>query len=211
MPNLTLTRKRTSVTGSLASFEVLVRKVRETILFGQQRIEWQKVQTYWKTGQYINKHIILNKNKRADLGDRTIEKLAERIDIDQSVLQRCKQFHEKYPVFATWQKLTWSHFRLLIPIEDDETRFELTERANRGAWSTGKLESVIRNELRYAISGPPGPKASTSSDLRLLKPKLGILYTYRLIESKPVQANPGRLKVDLGFRVHQRSLQCAVI
>ena len=97
MANLTQARKRSVATGSLASFEVLVRKVRETILLGQELIEREKVQTYWKTGQYINRHILLNKNKRADLGDRTIEKLAERIDVDQSVLQRCKRFNEKYP------------------------------------------------------------------------------------------------------------------
>src|SRR3989338_3433734 len=151
MTTVTATRK----SGSLASFEVLVRKVRETILVGQQRIEREKVQTYWKTGQFINRYIILNKNKRADLGDRTIEKLAERIDIDQSVLQRCKLFSEKYPVLAARPKLTWTNYRILIPIEDDKTRLELTERANRGAWSTDKLESVIRSELRYAISGPP--------------------------------------------------------
>src|SRR3989338_10970353 len=98
MPNLTPTRKRTASAGtSLASFEVLVRKVRETILLGQQRIEQEKVETYWKTGQFINRHILLNK-ERADLGDRTIEKLAKRVDVDVSVLQRCRKFAEKYPV-----------------------------------------------------------------------------------------------------------------
>ncbi len=204
-----ITRKNSN--GSLASFEVLVRKVRETILVGQQRIEQEKVQTYWKTGQYINRHILLNKNKRADFGDRTIAKLAERVGVHISVLRRCKLFAEKFPISAARHQLTWTHFRTLLPVEDDKTRLELTERANRGAWSTDKLESVIRSELRYPISGaldgdskkPADGKGSAFSDLRLLKPKLGVLYTYRLIESKPVQANPGRLKVDLGFRVHQ--------
>ena len=205
MANLTLTRKRSSAsTNSLASFEVLVRKVRETILVGQQRIEQEKVQTYWKTGRFINQHIILNKNKRADLGERTVEKLAARIGVDQSVLQRCKRFADKYPVLATWPKLSWSHFRVLTPIEDDKTRLELTERANRNAWSTDKLESVIRSELRYEtklLTDTHKPETSAPG-MQLLKPKLGTLYTYRLIKSKPVQANPGRLKVDQGFRVH---------
>lgn len=202
MPNATLTRARAG--GSLASFEVLVRKVREMFVLGQQRIEWEKVRTYWKTGWYIKRHVLLNKD-RAELGDRTIQKLGERLGVDPSVLGRLKLFAERYPVLATWPKLTWSHFRLLIPIEDDKTRLELTERANRGAWSTDKLESVIRNELRYeAKLLTDARKLETfARGTQLLKPKLGALYTYRLIESQPVQANPGRLKVDLGFRVHQ--------
>ena len=190
MPDITLTRKRTA---SLVSFEVLVRKVRETFILGQQRIEQERVRTYWKTGWYIKRHVLLNKG-RARLGDRTIEKLGSRLGVDPSVLGRLKLFAERYPVLATWPKLAWSHFRLLIPIEDDKTRLELTQRADRGAWTTDKLESVIRAE--------EGTPQSPSSDSRLLKPKLGTLYTYHLIESKPVQANPGRLKVDQGFRVH---------
>lgn len=205
MPNLTLARKR-AVTTSLASFEVLVRKVRETILIGQQRIEQEKVRTYWKAGQFINRHILLNKNKRADLGDHTIEKLAERVGVDQSVLQRCKQFAEKYPVLATWQKLTWSHFRVLITISDDKTRFELTQRANRAGWTTDKLESIVRAELRYDAKDGAAKRIGKSADdsgYELLTSKLGILYAYRL---KHTPAD-GLLKIDQGFSFYKKEWQ----
>ena len=33
----------------------------------------------------------------------------------------------------------------------------------------------------------------------MLKPRLGILYTYRLIETKPAQSSPPRLVIDQGF------------
>ncbi|MBI4430871.1 MAG: hypothetical protein HY587_04065 [Candidatus Omnitrophica bacterium] len=71
-------------------------------------------------------HILLNKN-RGEYGDNTVEKLSERLGVDPSVLGRLKLFAEKYPILAMWPKLTWSHFRILIPVEDDKTRLELTE------------------------------------------------------------------------------------
>ena len=135
---------------SIASFEVLVHKVRDTLLLGQNRIEQEKVRTYWKTGWYINRHVRLNQG-RAELGGKVIQKLGERLKIHPTVLRRSAQFAEKYPECATWRKLTWSHFRSLIAVSDDRTRLELTRRADQGGRTTDKLESKIKLELRYAL------------------------------------------------------------
>ena len=37
---------------SIASFEVLVRKVKETFLLGRQRVKQEMVRTYWQTGNH---------------------------------------------------------------------------------------------------------------------------------------------------------------
>ncbi len=199
MSNTALTHSRKR---SLASFEILVRNVRQTFVLGQQRIEQERVRTYWKTGWYIRQHIFLNKG-RAELGGRTIEKLGGQLGVDPSVLGRLKLFAEKYPVLATWPKLTWSHFRLLIPIEDDRTRLELTDRVNRGAWTTDKLEAVIKKELRdetKSLTDGRSPR-TLKSKLELLKPKLGTPYTYQILQPESVHPEDNELLIDLGFEV----------
>ena len=177
---------------SASPFKTLVRKVRETFVLGMQNIEQEKVRTYWKAGEHIQKYILLNKT-RADLGDRTIEKLAERIEVNKSILQRCRQFAEKYPVVATWRQLTWSHFRLLIPIFDEKTRLEMTERANREGWTVEKLESKIRVVRSLeSKNGNEGKSQKTKSVL--FRPKLGKLNVYKIIKSEEDE-----LLLDLGF------------
>lgn len=42
---------------SSASFEVLVRKVKETFALGRRRVRQEIVHTYWKAGRYIHAHM----------------------------------------------------------------------------------------------------------------------------------------------------------
>ena len=44
-------------THAIAAYETLRRKVKETLLLGQERIEQEKVRTYWETGRLINEYL----------------------------------------------------------------------------------------------------------------------------------------------------------
>ncbi len=195
--------------GPLASYAELRRRVRETLLWGQQRIEEERVRTYWDTGWWVKEHILLNR-LRARYGEEVLRKLSRDEGVSESVLDRCKQFAEKFPrlfpkpISAARQKsllssypaskndiktqLTWSHFRTLLPLEDDKLRLRLARRAERHGWTVQELEARIKS-LRKSLPQPRSPLSGRA----FLKPKKGELFTYRIIE------DGGVLALDQGF------------
>lgn len=213
MTTLTVTKKRAG--SSLASFEVLVRKVKETIARGNRRIKTEMVRSAWQVGRYIHIHILHHRG-RANYGDDVIVKLSQRIAVSASTLKRSLNVYRELPkIRSALTELDLTHLYSLMSIRDEKLRLEFARRAVEGNWTTRKLDSVIREELRNSETETGTKHRSLVSRSErhvplLLKPKLGVLYSYRLIEfppasgraGKPVQANPGRLKVDLGFRVH---------
>src|SRR5690242_17992351 len=78
-------------------YALLRERVRETLLEGQQKIERQKVLTYWQAGKHIQEHFLRNR-ERADLGKRVIEKLAEDLDVDESNLWKMLKFARTFSV-----------------------------------------------------------------------------------------------------------------
>ena len=81
---------------SLTNYAALLRRVKETLVQGQRRIEEEKVKIYWQTGRLIHAHILKHKDRGA-YGGEVLDRLAGDLDIHVSVLRRCLQFREKYP------------------------------------------------------------------------------------------------------------------
>ncbi len=75
-----LTRPRPPLDG----YTTLRGQVRETLLLGQERIEQEKVKTYWRTGELIHSHLLHHKD-RADYGAKVIEKLSQDLEIHESL------------------------------------------------------------------------------------------------------------------------------
>lgn len=168
----------------------LRRAVEVAMVQGQQAVERAKLVTYHETGRLIREHVLLNR-ERADYGTGTIGRLAEDLKLDRSVLQRCVRFAETFPIWATWPKLTWAHFRTLIPVEDARQRRALATEANRNGWTVLQLEqrvrSVIPPEVTAAVTVLP------DASPRQLTPKRGTPGVAKII------AVGGGLAVDLGF------------
>ena len=66
-------------------YPTLRKKVHDTLLLGQQRIEEAKVLTYWQAGKLISDHI-LHYEHRENYGQRIIEQLSE--DLGESRVQK---------------------------------------------------------------------------------------------------------------------------
>ena len=194
---------------ALAGYAELRRRVRETLLGGQQRIEEARVGTYWETGWWIKEHILRNRY-RARHGEEVLTKLSRDEGVSVSVLDRCRQFSEKFPklfpepIFAAGRNrlvtpypaskngiktsLTWSHFRTLLPLEDQKLRLRLARQAVRQGWTVPELETRIQS-LKKSPPPSPAPLPQTV----LLKPKKGELFTYRIVK------DAGVLALDHGF------------
>jgi len=178
--------------------------VRRTLLEGQMKVERARVETYWQTGKLIHEHILQYK-ERADYGRHVIQKLARELKVSGTLLYQTRQFYQAFPILHTCVKsssrLNWSHFRQLVVVPDKDTRIELMSRAEEGGWSTLKLNEKIK--LEQGAADDREKKVSASKPLKLL-PKLGELYTFRLLEAERVNAgaDSDALRVDLGFNNH---------
>ncbi|MCM8776060.1 MAG: DUF1016 N-terminal domain-containing protein [Candidatus Omnitrophica bacterium] len=198
-----------SIDSTPASYTELRRRVHETLFLGQRRIEETRVWTYWVTGWWIREYLLQNRS-RARRGGEVLGKLSKDEGISVSVLDRCRQFAEKFPklfpdpYFADGRHmsvtpypaskkeskfvLTWSHYRTLLPVEDGKLRIRLAREAACRRWTVPELESQL--QLRGKGTAASGHLLSAPT---LLTPKKGELFTYRIIKEG------GGLALDHGF------------
>lgn len=170
-------------------------QIRETLSLGQQRIEQEKVLTYWKIGKLISKHILAN-GDRAEYGAKVMARLAGDLDLDETVLNRMLKFYKAFPIPAARQELTWTHYRLLLTVDDPETRNALADKANANQWTTDLLEQKIRDRITLDSNDDPNGKKK----LEQLQPKRGTLYTFQILQINFLHGKP-ELVIDLGFKV----------
>ncbi len=191
---------------ALASYTQLRDKVKETLLEGQQKIERQKVLTYWETGKLIKEHLLSNKD-RADFGRFVIRKLAEDLEVDETNLWKMLQFARAFPILDARLELTWAHYRVAAQIPDEKKREQLVARAAQKEWTSRELEFEVRKitaRIREAkTSILPGKTKQPA--VQLLTPQKGAPYTYRLVKHEKVHAGKTDLRIDLGFSCYKEA------
>ncbi|KHO48940.1 MAG: hypothetical protein QT02_C0011G0025 [archaeon GW2011_AR9] len=112
------------------------------------------VYAYWEIGRVIVEEEQKGK-ERAEYGANLLKQLSIRLrrefgsGFDESNLRYIRLFYLKFPnCDALRHELTWTHYRVLIKIERDDSRnFYLNETIN-SKWSTRELERQI-NSLLY--------------------------------------------------------------
>jgi endonuclease YncB( thermonuclease family) len=98
-------------------------------------------------------------------------------------------------------QLTWTHFRKLMAIKNEDTRVSFMKRAEKSEWTSDELAEKIRLEVREDGFSNGGAPAAAK-----LLPKRGTLYTYRLTipESIHRKEDAAPAWLDLGFQIHRR-------
>ena len=112
-------------------------------------VNFAMVKSYWLVGQRIVEHE-QHGEARADYGKRVLKELAKRLTndlgkgFDERELRKMRQFYLAYPKWDTVRpELTWSHYRRLISVENEQVRqWYMTEAADN-MWSTRQLERQI--------------------------------------------------------------------
>jgi DUF1016 N-terminal domain len=107
------------------------------------------VKTYWELGQLIVQEEQQGK-ARADYGKYLIAELAQRLTLefgkgfDKRNLFYMRQFYLAYPIVnAMRSQLTWTHYRLLLKVQDQQARSFYETEAIKGGWNTRALERQI--------------------------------------------------------------------
>ena len=132
------------------SIKELLEQARKRIY---RNINSEMVFTYWQIGKMIVEK--QGGEKRADYGDGLIKELSAKLTkdfgrgFDESSLRRMRQFYTLFPKCATvWHELSWSHFKLLIKVEEKNERDFYIKEAINGNWSVRQLEREI-NTFSY--------------------------------------------------------------
>ena len=176
------------------TYPTILKRVRETLVDGQRRIEEERVRTYWETGRIIYTDILKHKD-RAEHGKDVMERLAKDLNVDLSTLQRCVQFAKAYPHLpnsARGRNFSWSHYRKFITIADDQKRLSLEKTALRHEWTSEELAAKIKDVK--------GPVDKSDQPIPQLKFTHGKLNTYQIIKANKPLAGKSLLVLDLGFR-----------
>lgn len=174
------------------TYNQLVHAIREARAASQQRIETavqqEKVREAWETGKLIDEHVLQHKD-RADYDKQVFKRLAQDLTMSETELYRMREFFRAYPNFVPAQKLSWSHYQVLLTVNDPAKRKEIMEAAVEKKWNRNRLREEIRKRKLPVSEELPEEK---------LEAKPGKLNVYRVIRATagPFQ---GELALDLGF------------
>ena len=106
-----------------------------------------RVQTYWQIGERIVRGELQHR-ERADYCARVIGRLAGDLDIAKRNLHNTVRFYRVYPIVQTVSaQLSWSHFVVLIYLNNKEERLFYEQQTIQNAWSVRELRRQIRSNL----------------------------------------------------------------
>lgn len=109
------------------------------------------VKAYWNIGKTILEEE-QNGKERAEYGKQVLKELSKRLTIkykkgfDESNLRHMRNFYQTYQKYdALRPELSWTHYRLLLKVENDGARAFYMQEAIDCNWSTRSLERQIGN------------------------------------------------------------------
>lgn len=116
-----------------------------------KQINFIMVQTYWNIAKIIVKEEQQGK-KKANYGQRLLENLSKKLTkdfgkgFDSSNLSNMRKLYLTFPILDTLcQELSWSHYRLLMRVENNQARQFYATEIIKSNWSVRVLERQINS------------------------------------------------------------------
>jgi predicted nuclease of restriction endonuclease-like (RecB) superfamily len=136
-----------------------------------------RVQTYWQIGDRIVREELKHKD-RAGYGQRMIANLAVDLDMHERDLYRSVKFYRTYKILTSvMSKLSWTHYVVLIDIEDVQTRSFYEHQAVIHSWSVRELRRQIKAQL-YENTPKKDIQAVFQTQLPAVEPQQVFKATY---------------------------------
>jgi len=173
---------------------------------------WNKAALYsnWKIGERIVK-IEQGNKERAAYGDRILKELSRDLNkkfgkgFSERNLAYMRSFYQMFKLGGIHSELSWSHYRMLLLIEDQDDRELLENRAIKDGLSLVDLRKLVDK----AIAGQKGKSDSKSGDepikTELKRPQMA-LYRYRVLQNFSPDFAHWVQNLDLGFNVKFETL-----
>lgn len=132
------------------------------------------VQAYWSIGKSIAEQ--QGKSERAEYGKQLLQELSKQLTRDfgkgftASNLRNMRQFYLTFPNrYALRSNLSWTHYRMLMRVENEQARNFYLEECEKANWSTRQLERQI-NSFFYERLLSSHNKEAVSSEILALEP-----------------------------------------
>ena len=143
-------------------------------------INFAMVEAYWEIGRQIEQAV----GDRAEYGKGLLQYVSKQLTaefgkgFDESSLRRMRQFYRTFSIRATlWHELSWSHYRLLIRIEDDSKREFYGRECVESNWSVRQLERQITTfYYERLLATQKDGRDSVRNEIQTLEPKTGPDY-----------------------------------
>ncbi len=192
------------------AFTALVGELRAIIVEARQQalraVDVVQVRTCWEVGRHIVEFEQGGRAK-AEYGARLLAQVSERLSaefgagFDQRNLRNMRAFYLAFPIWnAVRPKLAWTHYRLLLRVENPHAREWYATEAEQQNWSTRQLErqlgtlyyerllaskdrrAVVQEANQKLADAAPSPREFVRDPVLL--EFLGLPGTGRLLESK---------------------------
>ncbi len=131
-------------------------------------VNFAMVEAYWQVGRTIVEEEQQG-SARAEYGKTLLKNLSGRLGRDfgsgysEQSLRNMRQFYQRFPIrSALRSKLTWSHYKALIRVDDEDARSYYVVEAASQNWSTRALERQI-NSLYYELTTISAIRRTTGS------------------------------------------------
>lgn len=139
-----------------------------------QTTNFAMVEAYWNIGKSIVEQ--QGGEEKAEYGSKLIAELSGQMTADfgkgftVANLKNMRQFYLTFPKsYALRSELSWTHYRLLMRVENENTRDFYTEEAIKSNWSTRQLERQI-NSFFYERLLSSQNKEKVSEEIQKLEP-----------------------------------------
>lgn len=171
----------------------LLADIREVLLSARKTaykaVNFAMVSAYWNVGRLIVEDE-QHGNRRAEYGKAVLSELSDKLTaefgkgFEERELRRMRQFYCVFPKWGTLRpELTWSHYRLLIKVKDNNARLWYMNEAADQAWSSRQLDrqiSVLYYERLLYSQDKTAVQAEAQQKLALVSPKTFIHDPYVL-------------------------------
>jgi endonuclease YncB( thermonuclease family) len=179
---------------SLKNYQKLLLQIQRTIKQTEQNIvttvNHEKVVMSWEIGKIIDQHLLENSEK--SYGKKLFLQLEKDTAVKQKVLYQMHSFYKTYPTLPKAKKdLSWSHYRNLIAVKNDEKRQYLEQLTIENNLGTDQLQRQISKANARKRNYASSKKVTKISCQR------GQLFTYKIV----TLPNSAATFVDCGFSI----------
>lgn len=133
------------------------------------------VTAYWNIGKSI--YEVCGESDRAAYGKQVLKHISERLAAEFGKgfsvqgLRNMRQFYLAFSKRSTLRReLSWSHYRLLMRVEDEEARAFYADEAVKSGWSVRQLQRQINTMFYHRILASKD-KESVAAEIQTTVPK----------------------------------------
>ena len=178
MPDNNITKSNISTSGQLfAEIRQILIGARQT---AYKAVNFAMVTAYWNIGRLIVEDEQQG-STRAEYGKAVLADLSVRLTEEfgkgftEANLRNMRQFYQCFPnCYALRSELTWTHYRLLIRVQDEAARQWYMNEAAEQTWSSRQLDrqiSVLYYERLLASKDTRPVREEAAQNLSLITPQ----------------------------------------